>query len=126
MSGNRQLEAGLDQVIDDAIATGRLAGVVLLVLRHGRPLYQRAAGFADREAGRVLQPDAIFRLASLTKPIVTAAAMRLVEQGQLQLDAPVTRYLPDFRPRLADGSVPVITIHQLLTHTAGLGYGFLQ
>lgn len=116
----------MDQVVDAAIATGRLTGATMLVLRHGEPLYQRAAGFADRELGRPMRADAIFRLASLTKPLVTAATLRLVEQGTLQLDTPVTRYLPDFRPRLADGAVPIITLHHLLTHTAGLSYGFLQ
>src|SRR3546814_13316608 len=68
---------------------------------------------------------AIFLLASLTKPIVTAAIMRLVEQHRIELDAPVTDWLPDFQPKTADGTTPVITIRQLLTHTAGLTYVFL-
>jgi len=62
--------------------------------------------------------DTIFRLASVTKPIVAIAAMRLVEQGLIGLDDPVTRWLPDFGPRLADGNEPVIRIRDLLTHTA--------
>src|SRR5690606_42083738 len=65
-------------------------------------------------------------LASVTKPIVSAAALRLAERGQLDLQSPVTRWLPEFHPRLPDGSVSSITIHQLLTHTAGLSYGFLE
>src|SRR3546814_1043259 len=69
---------------------------------------------------------AIFLLASLTKPIVTAAIMRLVEQHRIELDAPVTDWLPDFQPKTADGTTPVITIRQLLTHTAGLTYVFLE
>ncbi len=116
----------LDPVLDDALTQRRLVGIVMLVLQAGHPVYFRSAGFADREAGRRMERDAIFRLASLTKPIVTAAAMALIEQGALRLDDPVSAYLPDFRPRLGDGSTPVITIHHLLTHTAGLGYGFLQ
>lgn len=120
------LSRRLDQVIDEALAQRRLVGVVMLVLRDGRLAYCRAAGFADREAGKHLQTDAIFRLASLTKPMVAAAAMALVEQGKLRLEDPVTTFLPDFRPCLPDGSAPAITIHHLLTHTAGLSYGFLQ
>lgn len=123
---DQALARRLDLVIDTALAEKRLVGTVLLVLRQGVICYSRNAGLADREAGRPLQMDAIFRLASLTKPIVTAATMSLIEQGKLQLDDPVDRYLPDFRPRLSDGSTPRITIHHLLTHTAGLSYGFLQ
>jgi CubicO group peptidase (beta-lactamase class C family) len=73
-----------------------------------------------------MQLDAIFRLASVTKPIVTVAALRLVEDGRLHLDDAVTKYLPDFQPRLANGGTPDITANQLLTHTAGLSYGFLE
>jgi CubicO group peptidase (beta-lactamase class C family) len=68
----------------------------------------------------------IFRLASITKPLVTAAAMRMIELGKLALDTPVTDFLPDFKPKLPDGSTPTITIRHLLTHTAGLSYDFLQ
>ncbi|WP_244621403.1 serine hydrolase domain-containing protein [Azospirillum brasilense] len=89
-------------------------------------VYHRAAGHADREAGTEMREDAIFRLASVTKPFVTAAAMRLAENGRLDLDAPVARWLPDFRPTLPDGSIPDITIRQLLTHTSGLGYAFRE
>lgn len=116
----------LNGVIDSFLAEQKLVGLVLLVLQDGIIRFLRAAGQADREAGRAMQPDTIFRFASLTKPIVTAAVMRLVEQGQLDLTDPITRYLPDFRPQLSDGSTPVITLHHLLTHTAGLSYGFLQ
>jgi Beta-lactamase class C and other penicillin binding proteins len=73
-----------------------------------------------------MREDTIFRLASITKPLVTAAAMRLVEEGRIGLEDPVTRWLPDFRPRLEDGTEPVITIRHLLTHTSGLSYGFLH
>ncbi|PLZ02618.1 serine hydrolase [Burkholderia sp. WAC0059] len=112
--------------MDSALAGRRLVGAVVLVARDGEPVYRRAAGFADREAGTPMREDAIFRLASLTKPIVSTAALRLVERRVLRLDAPVTQWLPAFRPRLADGSEPVITIRHLLTHTAGLTYGFLE
>jgi CubicO group peptidase (beta-lactamase class C family) len=120
------LSSGLDGVIERALAERRIVGAVVLVAHDGRLAYARAAGLADREANRPMREDAIFRLASITKPIVTAAAMRLVETGVLALDAPVTRWLPDFRPRLADGSVPDITIGQLLSHSAGLGYGLQE
>jgi CubicO group peptidase (beta-lactamase class C family) len=73
-----------------------------------------------------MKPDALFRLASLTKPVVTAAAMRMVELRQIALDDAAADWLPDFRPKLADGSAPTITLRQLLTHTAGLSYDFMQ
>lgn len=120
------LNRRLDTVIDKAIAEQRIVGTVVLVARDGQVVYRRAAGLGDREAGRPMREDAIFRLASVTKPLVSAAAMKLVEEGRLKLDDPVTGTLPDFRPKLADGSSPPITIAQLLSHTAGLSYGFFE
>ena len=95
-------------------------------MQDGQLAHFKAYGQADREAGRAMQDDAIFRLASITKPIVTAAAMRMIELGKIALDTPVTDILPDFKPKLPDGSAPTITIRHLLTHTAGLSYDFLQ
>ncbi|WP_029009644.1 serine hydrolase domain-containing protein [Azospirillum halopraeferens] len=120
------LDARLDAVIDRAIAENRIVGTVVLVARDGRVVYRRAAGLADREAGRPMAEDAVFPLASVSKPIVSAAALRLAEAGTLSVDDPVSRWLPDFRPRTPDGAQPEITIHHLLTHTAGLTYGFLE
>jgi CubicO group peptidase (beta-lactamase class C family) len=120
------LKARIDGVLDRAIAQQRLVGVVVLVARDGKLVYHRAAGLADREANRPMTEDAVFRFSSVTKPFVSAALMRLVEQGKIRLDDPVTTYLPDFKPKLADGTTPVITIRQLLTHTAGLTYGLAE
>ena len=116
----------LDQAIDRALAEQRIVGAVVLVSQHGRPLYQRAAGYADRESEQAMHTDTLFRYSSLTKPIVSAAVLALVEQGKLALDQPVSRWLPDFQPRLADGSTPLITLHQLLNHSAGLSYTFSE
>lgn len=118
--------ARLDKAIDGAIAEQRIVGAVVLVARDGRLVYHRAAGLADREAGRAMAEDGVFRLASLTKSMVAAAAMRLVEEGSLRLADPATRWLPGFHPALADGTQPVITVRHLLTHTGGLTYGFLE
>ncbi len=112
--------ARLDAAIDQALAEGRIVGAMVLVANEDRQVYRRAAGLIDREAGLPMPLDAIFRLSSVTKPIITLAALRLVEQGRLRLEDLLTRWLPDFRPELADGSTPNITVHQLLTHTAGL------
>lgn len=112
---------GIDTIVDRAI--GRtIIGANILIKRDGELVYSRQAGFLDREANRAIEPRTIFRLASVSKPMVSVAALSMVEAGKLRLDDPVTRYLPDFRPRLADGSAPVITISQLLTHTSGLTY----
>lgn len=116
----------LDAVIDAAIAERRIVGAMIIVARDGVAVYRRAAGFADREAQRPVREDTLFRYASLTKPIVSAAALALIDAGKLGLDDPVTRWLPAFQPRLADGRTPTITVRQLLTHTAGLTYNFFE
>jgi CubicO group peptidase (beta-lactamase class C family) len=117
--------ARLNPLIDAAIAEGRIAGAVVLLARDGALAYARAAGLADVEAGRAMARNAIFRAASLSKPIMTAAVLSLIEDGVMGLDDPVTRWLPDFKPKWQD-QVPTITVRHLLTHTSGLGYGFLQ
>ena len=115
-----ELAARLDPALDRAVSRGGIVGAVVLAARGGRVVYRRAAGWADREAARPMQPDTIFLLSSVTKPAVALAAMRLAEAGQLPLDEPITRWLPAFRPRLPGGGEAVITAHQLLLHTAGL------
>ncbi|NTJ63936.1 beta-lactamase family protein [Agrobacterium rhizogenes] len=124
--GDGSLAEGVDTTINSALMDKRLVGTVVLIARNGELVYARAAGLADRENGVAMQEDAIFRLASVTKPIVTIAAMRLVEQGRLDLDDPITKWLPDFRPRLPDGGEATILIRHLLTHTSGLGYTFAE
>ena len=114
------MEQRLEAAVKRAIAENRIVGAVLIVRRNGELIYETAQGLADRESGRAMTQDAIFRLSSLTKPIVAATILALVDAGKLRLDDLVTRHLPDFRPRLADGSVPDISIHHLLTHTSGL------
>ena len=120
-----RLAATLDPIVQAALDEQRIVGGVVLVAKKGRLAYARAAGLADREVARPMTRDAIFRASSLSKPIVTAAVLALVEDGVIGLDDPVTRYLSDFQPQW-DGQVPTITLRQLLTHTAGLSYGFMQ
>jgi CubicO group peptidase (beta-lactamase class C family) len=126
------LEAGgaalgrVDAVIDAAVAEKRLVGAVVLIAHDGKIVQRRAAGLANRETRTQMSAERIFRFSSLTKPIVSAAAMTLVERGKLGLDDAVTRWLPDFRPKLPDGRIPGITVRQLLTHTSGLGYAFAE
>lgn len=126
MTADNALSPALDDVIDRALAEQRIVGTVVLVSRDGEIVYSRAAGLADREAGAPMAAEAVFRLASVTKAITAATALALADRDVLALDAPVSQWLPDFRPSLPDGSTPDITIAQLLTHTSGLSYGFLQ
>ncbi|MFP3616489.1 serine hydrolase domain-containing protein, partial [Paraburkholderia sp. SIMBA_050] len=79
----------LDAVLDRTLADARVVGAVVLVARDGELRYARAAGLADREAGTPMREDTLFRLASVSKPIVTAAAMRLVAAGRIELDEPI-------------------------------------
>lgn len=120
------LSVRVDRYIDRVLTEERLVGTFTLIAASGRVIYRRAAGMIDREAGRPMPENPIFRLSSLTKPIVTAAALSLVETGNLTLQDPVTRWLPSFRPALANGDLPAITVRHLLTHTAGLTYGFME
>jgi CubicO group peptidase (beta-lactamase class C family) len=120
------LSGRIDRVIDRTLADKRLVGAVIKVAIDGELVYSRAAGYADRELGRLMREDALFRLASVTKPIVSTAALVLVAQGRLQLDDRVDRWLPEFQPRLQNGEFASLTIRHLMTHTAGLSYRFFQ
>jgi CubicO group peptidase (beta-lactamase class C family) len=126
MIATHSLADRINGAIDRVLIDERLVGSVVLIAHRGEVIYRRAAGFADRESKRVLKENDIFRLASLSKTLVSAAAMALIEQGRLQLDDALSRYLPAFRPKLASGAEALITVRQLLTHTAGLTYAFLQ
>lgn len=116
----------IDGAIEKALREKRLVGAVVLVAQGGEIVYRRAAGMADREAGKPMACNTLFRLASVSKPIVSTAALALMARGDMRLDDPVTRWLPDFRPRLADGTVPLLTLRHLMTHTAGLSYRFFS
>lgn len=120
------LSGRIDEVIDRTLADKRLVGAVIKVAIDGELVYSRAAGLADREMNRLMREDALFRLASVSKPIVSTAALVLVAQGRLQLDDRVDRWLPEFRPRLQNGEFATLTIRHLMTHTAGLSYRFFQ
>ncbi len=116
----------IDGAIEQALREKRLVGAVVLVAQGGEIVYRRAAGKADREAGKPMALNTLFRLASVSKPIVSTAALALMAQGAMRLDDPITRWLPNFRPRLADGTQPLLTLWHLMTHTAGLSYRFFQ
>lgn len=118
MTVQHRIDAAIDAALGD-----RIVGCVVLVHQAGEPAFARAAGLADREAGQAMKQDAIFRLASVTKPIVAAATLRMVDLGLIGLDDPVAKYLPYFLPKSPDGSVPAILIRHLLSHTSGLTYG---
>lgn len=120
------LAARIDTLLGVVLGEQRLVGAVVLVRHQGRELYRRAAGYLDREAAIPMCDDALFRLASVSKPIVSAAGLALAAQGRLQLDDLVARWLPYFQPCQPDGRVAAITVRHLLTHTAGLDYGFFQ
>ena len=86
--------AALDTSLREAVARKDVPGVVALVTDRDRVLYQSAFGVADVATGRPLTPDALFRIASMTKPVTSVALMQLVEQGRIGLDDPAEKYLP--------------------------------
>ena len=111
----------------------RIAGAVTLVARRGRVVWFKSQGMMDREAGKPMQPDTMFRICSMTKPITSVAVMMLYEEGRFRLEDPISKYLPEFKnPKVlvkpASGepySIPAtreITIRDLLRHTSGLTY----
>lgn len=123
---NQDICERVSAVIDKAVTDGKLVGSVVLISRHGDDFYRRAAGYADREAGRVMREDSIMRYASLSKPIISAACMAMIERGLLTLEDTAHQWLPEFQPANPDGSRATITVRHLLTHTSGLSYGFFQ
>ena len=121
----------LDGLLQQYVDEGRIAGAVAVVVREGKPVYERAVGWADREGGRKMAPDTLFRIASQTKALTSTAVMALVEEGKIGIHEPVSHFIPSFAKTtvMARGeSAPVpakrpITVHDLLTHTAGISYG---
>ncbi|HEU4689307.1 MAG TPA: serine hydrolase domain-containing protein [Vicinamibacterales bacterium] len=126
VSAGHILEQRASDCLDRAVSDNRLVGGIVIVRKNGETVCEIAAGLADREAGRKMRADTIFRYSSLTKPIVATATMALVERGVIKLDEPVTRWLPAFRPKLASGDEPRLEVRHLLTHTAGLTYAMFQ
>jgi CubicO group peptidase (beta-lactamase class C family) len=120
------LSSRVDAAAQSALDEKRIVGAVITVMIDGEIAHRKSYGYADREAGVPMKENAIFRLASISKPVVTAAAMRMIELGELALDAAVTDWLPDFKPAISGGGAPAITLRHLLTHTAGLSYDFMQ
>jgi len=120
--------AALDRTFHGLVDEGQLAGVVTLVARHGRIVHLDACGTLDLGAQAPVQADSIFRIASMTKPIIGAAMMMLWEEGKWALDDPVARHIPEFEGLKvkAKGGEPVaqaspMTLRQLMSHTAGFG-----
>ena len=130
----------LDRVMQGYIDRNEVAGVVTLVARRGKVVHFSALGERDAESGAPMPHDAIFRIASMTKPIVSTALMMLYEEGHFQLRDPISKWLPEFadmqvaippppqeRVTVRVKTIPAarpITVQQLLTHTAGLANSY--
>ena len=128
--------ARIGNMIQTDIDENKMAGAVVLVARHGKIAYLESFGRADSD--KPMQKDTMFRICSMTKPVVTIAILQLYEEGKILLSDPVAKYIPEFaHPKvlemLPEGSNPAfrlvpakrdITIKDLLTHTAGLPYSF--
>jgi len=89
--------ASLTEVFQGRVDQGAIPGAVLLVARDGKIVYLQAVGYQDREKRIAMKTDAIFRIASMSKPITSVAVMMLVEEGKIDLFAPVSHYLPEFK-----------------------------
>ena len=124
----------IDRALQRYVDTDRVAGIVALVMQDGKVVYEKAFGWADKEAGRRMTTDTIFRIASQSKALTSAAVMQLIEEGSLALSTRAGTIIPSFtRTSVAVANergivtqVPArrpITIRDLLTHTAGISYG---
>ena len=130
----RRLNRITDHLRERYIKSGKIAGCQVAVSRHGQLAYHQCLGQMDRERGRALEEDTIFRIYSMTKPITSVALMQLYEQGHFQLNDPVHRHLPGWEQQrvwvsgegegmeLKAPEGPT-TFRHLLMHTAGLSYG---
>jgi CubicO group peptidase (beta-lactamase class C family) len=123
-AGIDKLNAEMHQLVDSQ----KLAGVTTLVARHGKVVNFDTYGKASVATGAPLRPDSIFRIASMTKPIVGAAMMQLYEQGKWKLDDPVAKYIPEFAKlevkKAGGGTEPMkstMTMAEIMSHTAGFG-----
>ncbi len=127
----------IDSLLGAALINNWAAGVTAIVAKEGQVVYYKGLGFRNRETKALMMPMDLFRIASMTKPIVSVAAMQLVEEGKLKLDDPVSKYIPEFRNAqvLAQfkeedttyTTIPAqkeITVRNLLTHTSGIGYSY--
>jgi CubicO group peptidase (beta-lactamase class C family) len=129
--------ARIRPAIEKHVADDKIAGVVTLVARRGEVVHLECVGLMDRESNKPMVPDAIFRIYSMTKPIICVALMTLYEKGGFQLIDPVAKYIPAFQDlqvyaggegtdiELVDLARPV-TVRDLLTHTSGLTYHWLE
>jgi CubicO group peptidase (beta-lactamase class C family) len=129
--GLAQIGPALQAIVDQ----GALAGVVTLIWRRGEVVQVDTVGKRDIASGAPMERDTLFRIASMTKPVTTLAALMLVEEGKLKLDDPVTLWLPELKDmqvlKAADGPLDAtlpalrdITVEDLMTHRSGLAYGF--
>jgi methyl acetate hydrolase len=123
----------IDEVLLAAVESGAVPGVVALAADADGVMYEGAAGLRAAGADDLITPDTMTRIASMTKMVTTTAALQLVEQGRLDLDAPVEKYQPEFAGLKVlegfDGDTPLLrepatraTVRNLVTHTTGLGY----
>jgi CubicO group peptidase (beta-lactamase class C family) len=125
--------ARIDRFMQQYVDSNRIVGAVGMVLRDGKVAYEHSVGFADRESGRRMTTDAIFRIASQSKALTSVAILMLVEEGKIALTDPVSRFIPAYAHttvalRTDSGRTVVsanrqITIKDLLTHTSGISYG---
>ncbi len=131
--------ARIDAYIKNEIAGNKIPGAAMLIQRNGKTAYFSSLGVRDPSTKEPMTPDTIFRIYSMSKPITTVAAMMLVEEGKLQLEEPLSKYIPSFanlkvgvEKKGEDGAVGLdtvpakrqITIQDLMRHTSGLTYGF--
>ena len=129
----------IDKMVMDFVDAKKYPGAVTLIAKNGKIIYESEVGWSDSLRTEPYRKDHLFRMASMTKPIVSVAAMQLIEQGKLNLDDPVGKYitsfnetgvLTDFNPAdstyTSKPSESTPTIRQLLTHTAGVPYGFMN
>jgi CubicO group peptidase (beta-lactamase class C family) len=136
---NQERLARVGEFFKNEVATGKIAGAIVLIQQHGKPVYHESFGVQDVVSKTPITDKTIFRLSSLTKAITSVVAMQLIEDGKIKLDDPVSKYIPSFanmkvgeEKKAEDGTKTLelvaltrpITVLDLMRHTSGITYGF--
>jgi CubicO group peptidase (beta-lactamase class C family) len=136
---NKDKLAKVGEFFRNEVATGKIAGSIVLIQQHGKPVYHESFGVQDVVSKAPMTDKTIFRLFSMTKAITAVVSMQLLEEGKIKLDDPVSKYIPSFAnvkvgwERKAEDGAPAfeliapdrpMTVRDLMTHTSGITYGF--
>lgn len=135
-SDHHHADMPIEEALQSIVDGGELVGTVALIWRNGEVVHSSSTGWQDQVGGRPMRRDTLFRIASMTKPVTTVAAIMLHEEGRFELDDPITEWAPEFQDmsvlrerETGDETTPAsraITFADLLSHRSGITYADFQ